>query len=60
MKWREIKNIAELHGFKFVSHGKKHDKYFNPTTQQLIYIERHWSQEVRVGLLKDLKKKIGF
>lgn len=60
MKWRELKIIAEAKGYKFVSHGKKHDKYENPETKSRILIERHWSQEVRPGLLNDLRKEIGF
>lgn len=60
MTWRELKRIAEAHGYKLVSHGKKHDKYENPETGSRIQIERHWSQELRNGLLNALKKEIGF
>ncbi len=60
MNWSELKREAERHGFEFVKHGKKHDKYFNPQTGIMIDFERHWSQEVRPGLMKSLKKKIGF
>lgn len=60
MTWRELKIKAEANGFIFVSHGKKHDKYENPASGKRILIERHWSQEVRPGLLKELKKVIGF
>ena len=60
MTWRELKIKAEDSGYRFVSHCKKHDKYENPETGSRIMIERHWSQEVRPGLLKVLKKEIGF
>lgn len=60
MNWKELRKKAEEHGYIFVKHGKKHDKYMNISTGDLIDIERHWSQEVRPGLLKTLKKKIGF
>lgn len=60
MTWRELEKIAVANGYEFVSHGKKHDKYVNRTTGSRIMIERHWSQEVRAGLLKTLKKEIGF
>lgn len=60
MTWRELRLIAKKNGYHFVSHGKKHDKYENPETKSRIMIERHWSQEVRPGLLKTLKKEIGF
>lgn len=60
MNWNEMKRKAIEHGFKFVKHGGKHDIYFHPGTKQVIQIERHWTQEVRPGLMKSLKKQIGF
>lgn len=60
MTWKELKRKAEQNGYEFVSHGKKHDKYLNPKTGSRIMIDRHWSQEVRPGLLKVLQKEIGF
>lgn len=59
MNWNELRREAERHGYVFVRNGKKHDIYIN-SNGDLIQIERHWSQEVRPGLLKTLKKKIGF
>ena len=47
-------------GFQFQKHGKKHDEYYNPDTGVKIQIERHKSQEVRPGLMKELKRIIGF
>ena len=60
MTWRELKIKAEAKGYVFVKHVKKHDKYKNPETGSQIQIERHWSQEVRPGLLAELKMEIGF
>jgi predicted RNA binding protein YcfA (HicA-like mRNA interferase family) len=60
MKWNEIKRLAIKNGFKFVKSGGRHDEYYNETTGKTIQIERHWSQEVRPGLMKRLKKDIGF
>ena len=60
MNWNEMKRKAVEHGFKFVKHGGRHDIYFHPETKQVIQIERHWSQEVRPGLMKRLKQQIGF
>ena len=60
MNWNEIKRIAEEKGFKFIRHGKKHDIYYNYETGTMIQIERHWSQEIRKGLMNRLKKEIGF
>lgn len=51
MNWNEIKRIAEEKGFKFIRHGKKHDIYYNYETGTMIQIERHWSQEIRKGLM---------
>ena len=59
MNWNELLKIATANGFEFVRHGKKHDIYRNPTTGQIIQIERHWSQEVRKGLANKLMKMFG-
>lgn len=60
MKWSELTKIAVAKGFQFQKHGKKHDEYYNPDTGVKIQIERHKSQEVRPGLMKELKRIIGF
>lgn len=60
MKWSELIKIAEAHGYEFVGHGKKHDRYRNPETGDTIMVERHGSQEIRKGLYNSLKKRIGF
>lgn len=60
MKWKELIKIAEAHGYQFDGHGKKHDRYINPTTGDIIMVERHGSQEIRKGLMMALKKRIGF
>ena len=60
MNWNEMKRKAVQHGFKFLSHGKEHDVYWNEETGVRIRLERHWSQEVRPGLMNKLKRVIGF
>lgn len=60
MKWSEIKRKAIEGGFELYAHGSRHDLYRHKTTGKVIQIERHWSQEVRPGLMKQLKKEIGF
>lgn len=60
MNWKELEKKARQNGFCFVRHRGKHDEYRNTKTGEMIMIERHWSQEVRPGLLFKLKKAIGF
>lgn len=60
MKWKELIKIAEAHGYRLVKHGKKHDRYYNDATGDMIMVERHGSQEIRNGLMMALKKRIGF
>lgn len=60
MNWNELKKKAIKAGFRFVKHGARHDEYHNPKTGKTIQIERHWSQEIRAGLMNRLKKEIGF
>ncbi len=60
MNWNELRKLAVKNGFRLIQHGKKHDEYYNEQTGKTIQIERHWSQEVRKGLMLRLKKEIGF
>ena len=60
MKWSELIRIAKEHGYEFVGHGKKHDKYRNPETGDRLLVERHTNQEIRPGLYQAPKKRIGF
>ena len=60
MNWNEMKKKAIENGFVFVKHGSNHDIYENKANGKRILIERHWTQEVRSGLMKKLKKEIGF
>lgn len=38
MKWKELIKIAEEHGYRFDGHGKKHDRYINPETGDMIMV----------------------
>lgn len=59
MNWNEMKRLVISKGYKFEKRGKKHDIYRNPETNDMLLIERHWSQEVRVGLMKKILSQIG-
>lgn len=59
MKWKELIKIATEKGYRLYAHGKKHDIYVNDQGERLI-VERHESQEIRPGLMKNLKKQLGF
>lgn len=59
MTWKELERMAVERGYEFVKHGGKHDIYKNPQTGSRIMIERHWSQEVRPGLMRALLKEMG-
>ena len=60
MNWQEMKKKAVDNGFVFLKHGSRHDIYVNKVNGKIILLERHWSQEVRPGLMNKLKKEIGF
>lgn len=60
MKWNELKRIALAKGFKFYKNLKGHELYINETTNKVIMLERHGSQEVKSRLMYKLKKDIGF
>lgn len=59
MNWNEMKRLAISKGYEFVRHGKKHDIYMHPVKKDILQIERHWSQEVRPGLMKKILSQIG-
>lgn len=59
MNWNEIEKYARKRGWEFERSGKKHDIYRHPDKPYKIQIERHWSTEVKDGLLKRLLKQIG-
>ncbi|MDE7166868.1 MAG: type II toxin-antitoxin system HicA family toxin [Bacteroidaceae bacterium] len=54
-----MKRLIVSKGYQFEKHGKKHDIYRNPDTKDILLIERHWSQEVRPGLMKKIISQIG-
>lgn len=58
MKWNEMKRLAVANGFQFVKSRGKHDEYFNPESRVTILLERHWSQEVRPGIMNRLLRQI--
>ena len=59
MNWNEVEKYARKKGWEFERHGTKHDIYRHPNKPYKIQIERHWSTEVKDGLLKTLLKRIG-
>ena len=60
MKWKEFEKIARSKGWYFSRHGAKHDIYLHPDRPDVLQIERHWTQEIKPGLFKKLKKQVGF
>ena len=59
MKWSELEKIAREKGWVFIRHGNKHDIYLHPDNDFPLQIERHWSQEIKKGLMKKIKKQVG-
>lgn len=58
MTWKELERIAKQHGFRFDKHRRKHDEYYNESNGKRILIERHWSQEIKPGIMKSLLREI--
>ena len=56
MKWSEIRRIAERQGWILVRYGKKHDVY--EKDGETLYIERHFSQEIKKGLYYNVLKQL--
>ena len=58
MKWKEVERYAIKNGWQLLRHGKRHDVYSKGTGRDPLLIERHWSQEVRPGLLIKILRQI--
>ena len=56
MTWKELQKMAVRSGWQFYKHGGKHDVYLKGDKR--ILIERHWSQEVKTGIMIELLKLI--
>ena len=57
MKWSELRRIAERDGWILVRYGKKHDVY--EKNDEVLYLERHASSEIKTGLYHRVLKKLG-
>jgi len=59
MTWSELERRIKKAGWKLDHHGSRHDAYVHPTRTGVIQIERHWSQEVKTGLLNRILRDAG-
>ncbi len=60
MKYNELLKIVKQHGWELYRHGANHDIYTHPEKEGILTIPRHGNEEIKKGLLQNLKKKIGF
>ena len=56
MKWKELERLAVSNGWRFVKHGAGHDAYRKGN--KIIWLERHWSKEVKMGICMNLLRMI--
>lgn len=59
MKTSEFKRMLKKSGCHFVSHGKRHDRWFSPITGNTFSIPRHDGQEIPKGTLDSIKEQAG-
>ena len=59
MKIHELIKLLKDNGCYILKHGKRHDIWVSPKTEQRIIIPRHGSQEVPKGTEHDIKRKAG-
>lgn len=52
------RKVIEM-GYEFERSGKRHEIYRHPVKKDIVILERHWSQEVRPGLMKKILRQIG-
>ena len=58
MKWSEFKNLAVENGWELKRNGSRHDIYRKAGRPDALIIERHWTEEIKPGLLKRILKQI--
>ncbi len=59
MRTNEFKKLLRVHGCYFVSHGKRHDKWYSPVSGNYFMLPRHDGQEIPKGTLEVIKKQAG-
>ena len=59
MRTSEFKKLLRKSGCYFVSHGKRHDKWFSPITGNKFAVPRHDGQEIPTGTLEAIKNQAG-
>ena len=59
MKTSEFKRLLRKRGCYFVSHGKRHDRWFSPVTGNTFSVPRHDSQEIPKGTVDNIKEQAG-
>lgn len=59
MKTSEFKRMLKKSGCYFVSHRKRHDRWFSPITGNTFSIPRHDGQEIPKGTLDSIKEQAG-
>ncbi len=59
MRTSELKKRLSAFGCYQSGHGKRHDVWFSPATDNKLYIPRHDSQEIAIGTAKAIMKKAG-
>lgn len=58
MKSSELLKQLKEAGCKLVEHGKEHDKYYSPITNQYFRVPRH-KKEIATGTLSRIQKDAG-
>ncbi len=58
MKYGELLQLFSKNGIVFVRHGRSHDIYYSPLTENRISVPRH-TKEIPTGTAKKIKKDAG-
>lgn len=58
MKYNQLYNESTKAGCFITRYGAENDEWFSPKTQMKIRVPRHGSHEVRLWLLRRIKKTL--
>jgi len=59
MRYNELKRKLSKAGCLLLRHGTRHDLWINPVNGEITTIPRHENEEVPVGTLKSICKRLG-
>ena len=59
MKKSELEKLLKLNGCRFVKSGKRHERWYSPSSDVYFSVPRHEGKEIPNGTLSSILKQAG-